>query len=198
MNKHVLGLSEVMVLVFSGILLLAVCSQPPAEKVRSVEHDFNDCESRGARVFVSAEYETVRQDLKLLNELMKRRKYKQAVILADSLESRLQNIRRDLDKNGRSLGKERLQEAYCELDSLKWIMNAGSVSLLSRNELQMYQLRIAGFEKKASNLEQDMENGYYLRVYNGAISLTAEAGTSRQAILKRMAYYEAQPRKNRR
>jgi len=198
MRKHELGLFTFFGMTFFVIFLFAVCSQPPAEKVRSVQRNFSDCESRGARVFVSAEYESANQDMELLNELMKRRKFKQATLLANSLDDTLENIKRDLDVNGSAAGRQRLQEAYAELDSLKGFMNTDSISLLSRNEHQMYQLKMAGFEKKADNLEKDMENGFYLRAYNGAKSLTVEVGTARQSIKERVAYYEAQPRKNRR
>ena len=180
----------------SGVLsFTANCKQPPTEKVIALRNDFNDCESRGARVFAQPEYDQVKQKMADLTSLMTRKKYKQADILADAVSTDLETLKIKLETIGRNKGKENLAGVYAELEKMKTLLSSENYKSLGKDEGQHYELKYAGFVSRVSDLENDLENSAFLRVCNGSRVLKDDIIISTEKINQRMEIARASPRR---
>ena len=180
--------------IFGGLSSIITCfvlftgcfSQPPTEKVTSIQSDISACESQGARVFTPKEYEIITQKMNMLKENMNKRKYKQATILADSIIVDLGNLKIFLESNGKNIGHECLMDVNNELEKMRTLITSDNFKMLNKNERETYNRKFSGFETRVSNLKKDMENASFLRVYNSSRILKEEIAVSNETINKRV------------
>ena len=170
----------------SVLFLFTNCTEPPIEKVTSLQIDLHDCESKGAKVFAQEEYNQVTMKMVELDNFMNQRKYKKADILADTIVIDINILKATLDTNGKETGNKGLAVIYEKLDTLKALLIPENYKRISTYERQNYDLKYGKYKARASELKKDLESSAFQRVYNGTKALESEITQSTEKFRQRM------------
>lgn len=150
------------------LVLFAGCAKPPTEKVTALQNSLSENESKGAATFAPSEHQRVTQKMAELNSLIEAKKYRQATVLADSLDTDMTALKTAVETNAPQAAQQAVAKANEQLSALKGLLAEENVKVLGAETAAKYQQQVADAEAKVASLQTSLDSGNYLEVYNNS------------------------------
>ena len=162
------------------------CAKPPVDKVDALKTKFQDYDGKGAKVFAQAEFDMISQQMTELQQLMDKKDYKGATVLADSLLAKMEPLQSIIESNGKNYTQQAISIANEELGKLNNMLKSKDIKVLGDAVVKKYQAQSKEFGDKISALQNEINSAQYLKAYEDAKTIGNDITMSVQDISKQL------------